>query len=127
MFACFGGGETSIPDDEGFYYACKFTDVAENKPHCVKINKKSLMIVRTKDDRGKTRVYCLGNTCQHQGTPLHRGDIEDLVDGTGKGIKCSGHQYVFRLDNGQCVTAGKQYQQRVYEVKKKNGDEIWIK
>ena len=60
--------ETQLPDEEGFYYACKVADVPTNKGVRIKINGKPVGVFKVKAE--KTRVYALADKCSHQGTSL---------------------------------------------------------
>jgi hypothetical protein len=61
--------EPAVPDEEGFYFACKFADVEVGHGLRVKINRTAVAIFKIKTD--KTRIYAIANACTHQGTSLY--------------------------------------------------------
>ena len=60
--------EKQLPDEDGFYLACKITDVPTNQGLKVTINSSTLAIFKVKTD--KTHIYAIDNSCSHQGTSL---------------------------------------------------------
>ncbi len=68
--------------------------------------------------RQGVNVTCFGNICSHLGNPLTEGKVENGI------ITCPNHEFEYRLDTGECLTAPDIFLQS-YPIKIK-GDRVFV-
>ena len=108
-----GVDHTATPDrgqPEKWTPVMRDDELAEKKPVRVDVDDAAVFLVRLDG-----RVHAIANTCAHLGGPLSEGKLEDDT------IVCPWHGSRFCVTDGEVLGGPAVYNQRVYEVRTRNG------
>ncbi|WP_102346038.1 Rieske (2Fe-2S) protein [Bacillus sp. Marseille-P3661] len=116
------------------YFACRLSDLEENKSHVFIVNGKEVAVVLLDD-----KVYAYRNHCPHAGGPVGLGElfprvkvelgenqevIREYVDENEMCLVCPWHGFEFEAKTGQCIPE-KAMKLRKYETEIKD-DSVYI-
>jgi nitrite reductase/ring-hydroxylating ferredoxin subunit len=79
--------------DDGWVAVMPFVELADRTPHQIAGDGHKVLLVRDGD-----RLFAIGDTCSHQGAPLHRGRV--AFGGSLSTVSCPVHGSLFDLASG---------------------------
>lgn len=80
-------------------HICKLSDIAVGAARGFRVSAEvEIFIIR----RGE-HIYGYYNRCPHTGAPLN-WQADQFLDLSGSYIQCSGHDAMFRIEDGHCLT-----------------------
>ena len=89
-------------------------DIAPGQPRLVDANGTRVVLIRVGD-----RVHAIGDTCVHQGGPLHEGKL------SGTRLACPWHGWMYDVRTGQCLFPARGGPVPSYPVRIE-GDDVFV-
>jgi len=94
--------------------AAVLEEINPGQPTLVEVDGVRVVLARVGD-----QVYAFGDSCAHQGGPLHEGRL------TGTRLACPWHGWMYDVRTGQCAFPGRGASVRAYKVRI-DGGLVWV-
>lgn len=112
---------SSGPGVKDFSFACTLAELQAQGTMRVKVGGKSLLLLRKE---GTDAVFAIPNKCPHQGFPLHKTPLIEVIDGS-LCVTCPAHSMKINVETGS-VIGTTAYRAKPFKVQVREG-EVWVR
>eukprot|EP00276_Gloeochaete_wittrockiana_P017254 CAMPEP_0184345598 /NCGR_PEP_ID=MMETSP1089-20130417/13980_1 /TAXON_ID=38269 ORGANISM="Gloeochaete wittrockiana, Strain SAG46.84" /NCGR_SAMPLE_ID=MMETSP1089 /ASSEMBLY_ACC=CAM_ASM_000445 /LENGTH=130 /DNA_ID=CAMNT_0026675949 /DNA_START=243 /DNA_END=635 /DNA_ORIENTATION=- len=112
---------SSAPGVKDFSFACTLAELDAQGTLRVKVAGKSLLLLRKE---GTDSIFAIPNRCPHQGYPLHKAPVVEVIDGS-LCVTCPSHSMKINVETGS-VVGTTAYRTKSLKVQVREG-EVWVR